>query len=47
MTVPTVYRGTKFHGTSTAEVTVYRRGHGTLRYYLETRYYKWKKTCLQ
>ena len=34
--VPTVYRGTKFHGTSTAEATVYRRGHGTSRHYLET-----------
>ena len=27
-------------------VTVYRRGHGTSRYYLETRFFKWK-TCLQ
>jgi len=26
----TVYRSTKFHGTSTAEVTVYRQRHGTI-----------------
>ena len=35
--------GTKFHGTSTVGVTVYRRVHGTLRYCLETLYYKRKK----